>query len=179
MVRRMGQLTEASFTRQVEAGCPACKGKKLSIRSYVEGRFALMGGEPVGTVAWAYKGETFVDGVFEIRCPSCKAELFRDTLCPRCHAPDGLAVALESANAQDVPRQCPKCQAQTLAYRAFVPAVVVYEGKRADKARTSCTLYDEGFHGTQAECKSCGPLAPKGSACPLCGAPGPIRPHGG
>jgi len=171
----MGTLTEATFARCVEAGCPSCGGKKLSIRAYVEGKFPLLEGEAVGGVAWAYKGESFVDGVYEIRCVSCKAELFADTICTRCHAPDGLQKALETPNTHEVPRGCPTCKAQTLAYRAYAPAVVVYEGKRADKARTTCTLYDEGFHGTRAECKTCGPFARAGTSCPLCGAPGPLR----
>src|SRR3954468_8121816 len=90
----MGTLTEATFSERVTAGCTACGAKKLFIRSYVEGKFPLMGGEPAGVVAWAYKGETFVDGVFEISCLNCKHIVFSDTICPRCHAPDGLARAL-------------------------------------------------------------------------------------
>jgi hypothetical protein len=35
----MGSLTEAAFANVVEAGCPACGGKKLSIRAYVEAGF--------------------------------------------------------------------------------------------------------------------------------------------
>jgi hypothetical protein len=173
----MGSLTEATFARTVEGGCPACGGKKLSIRAYVEGRFPLMSGEPVGGVAWAYKGEGFVDGVFEIRCAACKLELFADAICPRCHAPDGLARALETPNAHERPRECPRCNAQTLAYRAFAPAIVAYEGRRADKARTHCTPEDDGFHGVSAECKACGPFASVSASggCPLCGAAGPLR----
>ena len=170
----MGSLTEATFTERVSAGCPACGAKKLVIRSYVEGKFPLMSGEPVGLVTWAYKGETFVDGVFEILCSSCKHALFSDATCPRCHAEGGLARALDTENDKDVPRACPSCAAQTLTYRALVPATVTYEGTRAEKARSRCSLYDEGFHGLRAECKACGPRIPEDSgdsACPLCGAP--------
>jgi hypothetical protein len=171
----MGSLTEVEFTELVGAGCPACGVKKLVIRSYVEGRFPIMGGEPVGPVTWAYKGETFVDGVFEVRCASCKNLAFSDPSCPRCHAPDGLARALENENAHPVPKECPTCQQGALTYRAFVPAIVTYEGKRADKARTHCELYDAGFHGVRAECKTCGVLPPRADGCPLCHASGPVR----
>jgi len=173
----MGSLTEVTFAARVEAGCAACGAAKLALRAYVEGNFALLGGEPVGRVAWAYKGETFVDGVFEIRCAVCANVAFADPRCPRCHAPDGLERALASENAHEVPAACPTCGDQTLTYRAFVPAGVVYEGKRADKAQTRCGLYDEGFHGVRAECKRCGPFAERADACPVCDAPGPLRPQ--
>lgn len=173
----MGSLTEATFTEQVDKGCSACGGKKLLIRAYVEGKFPLLAGEPGGAVAWAYKGETFVDGVFEIRCAACKHALFTDPMCPRCHAADGLAHALDTENAQPVPEKCPTCSRETLAFRAFVPVSVAYEGKRADKARSSCTLYDAGFRGVGAECIHCGLLEPRAAGCPLCEAPAPIRPQ--
>ena len=172
----MGTLTEAAFTERVASGCTACGAKKLAIRSYVEGKFPLMGGEPVGVVTWAYKGETFVDGVFEIRCATCQHIVFSDAICTRCHAPDGLARALEASNAHAVPAQCPTCGIETITYRAFVPARVTYEGKRADKARTSCELYDPGFHGVRADCKACGAFARRVGVCPLCDSPGPLRP---
>ena len=177
MVRAMGSLTEATFTARVAQGCTACGAKKLLITAYVEGKFPIMGGEPIGTVTWAYKGETFVDGVFEILCASCKHTLFADPICPRCHAEGGLARALETENTHPVPAACPTCNAQTLTYRAFVPANVTYEGVRANKARTNCEQYDEGFHGLRAECKTCGACARHGATCPLCDAPGPIRPQ--
>jgi hypothetical protein len=171
----MGSLTEATFTERVDAGCPACSSKKLLIRAYVEGKFPLLAGEPGGAVTWAYKGETFVDGVFEIRCAGCKQGVFSDAMCPRCHAPDGLAHALATENALPVPIACPTCKRETLTLRAFVPANVSYEGKRADKARSSCTLYDTGFRAVVAECVTCGPLEPRADGCPLCEAKGPVR----
>src|SRR5262252_8036072 len=75
-VPNVGSLDEFKFTELVGVGCPACGAKKLVIRSYVEGKFPIMGGEPVGPVTWAYKGETFVDGVFEIRCAGCDTVAF-------------------------------------------------------------------------------------------------------
>jgi len=165
----MGTLTEATFTDLVARGCAACGAKKLVIKAYAEGKFPLMEGEPVGPVAWAYKGESFVDGVFEIRCAACQCVVFFDDACPRCRVPAGLARALETENRHQVPKACPTCAHVMLSYRAFVPAKVTYEGKRADKARTSSGLYDPGFHGVRADCKQCGPFARQEGACPLCG----------
>jgi hypothetical protein len=167
----MPRLDEATFTAKVNAGCSACGAKKLAIRSYVEGRFPLMDGEPTGTVSWAYKGEGFVDGVFEIGCASCAKVLFTDPACPRCGAPEGLARALGSENARAVPKTCPTCGAHTLTYRAMVPVRVTYEGGRTSPARASTTLYDEGFHGLGADCKACGALQAARAECDLCGGP--------
>lgn len=170
----MGSLSEASFSEQVEGGCTACGGKKLTIRSYVAGKFPLLEGEPVGPVVWAYKGESFVEGVFEVRCASCQHALFADDACPMCRAPGGLSRALDADNRHVVPKACPTCAQIAVTYRAFVPASVVYEGKRAQKARPSSGLYDAGFHGVGADCKTCGSFAARDeSACALCGAPAP------
>jgi hypothetical protein len=167
----MGALTEATFTERVERGCAACGAKKLLITSYVEGSFPLIGGEPTGAVTWAYKGESFVDGVFAIRCAECKGEVFSDARCPRCNAEGGLARALETENAHVVPKACPGCGIDSVTYRAFVPASVTYEGKRAGKARTDCDLYDPGFHGLRAECKGCGVFDRREAGCPVCDSP--------
>jgi hypothetical protein len=64
---------------------------------------------------------------------------------------------------------------ESLAYHAFVPAKVTYEGKRADKARTSCELYDPGFHGLRAQCSTCGPFARRDGVCVLCDSDHPVR----
>lgn len=171
----MSTLTEATFTERVAAGCTACGAKKLVIRSYVEGKFALLGGEPTGAVTWAYKGETFVDGIFEIACAACPQILFADARCPRCHADGGLARALDTENTRPVPRVCVSCNAESLSYRAMTPVAVTYEGQRAGKAKPRVGLYDEGFHGLRADCARCGPALPDDEACPLCDAPGPLR----
>ena len=96
-----------------------------------------MGGEPVGKLTWVYDGEKFVDGVYEVTCAACKEVVFAADVCPRCHAPGGLARALETPNRWPVPPACPSCDDDQLRYVAFVPARVVYEGKRAEKARSS------------------------------------------
>ncbi len=177
-LRAMGALTEATFTECLQRGCAGCGGKKFLIETYVEGAFGVVEGEPDGSVAWAYKGETFVDGVFAIGCVACGGRLFDDPRCPRCHAPGGLARALAAADRRPVPAACPRCAEDSLRYRAFAPASVVYEGKRAGKAKARSEPGEAGFHGLGAECPTCGPLEPRGGeACPLCDAPGPLRPQ--
>jgi hypothetical protein len=171
----MGQLTEASFLALVESGCSDCGSKRLVFQSYVDGTQRLLGGEPDGRITWAYKGETFIDGVFEVGCANCKKALFSSPDCPRCHAPEGLAKALGSENAFPAPKACPSCQSEDLWCTAFVPATVLYEGKRAEKARTETEFYDEGFHGYRLQCRFCGNSEEEHRACPLCQAPGPLR----
>ena len=171
----MGSLDNAAFTSLIDRGCLACGGKKLLIESYVEGAFPLLEGESDGTVVWAYKGETFVDGVFSIRCSACKKALFANPACPRCHTDGGLVAALESENARPLPTACPRCGDDTLVARAFVPADVVYHGKRAEKARTSHGAADEGFHLVRLDCTACGTVEEPALTCPLCASTGPLR----
>ncbi|MEO7329827.1 MAG: hypothetical protein ABI193_14715, partial [Minicystis sp.] len=97
--------------------------------------------------------------------------------CPRCHAAGGLEKALATENAYPVPEACPSCESAEIRYIAFLPAKATYEGKRAEKAKTSVELLDPGFHGYRVDCKVCGTVAELTSDCPLCGASGPIRPR--
>lgn len=170
----MGLLDEPGLEALIGSACEGCASPKRVFHSYVDGIVPIMGGEPVNKVVWAYDGEKFVDGVFEVRCADCNRQQFVADVCPRCHAPGGLEKALGSTNAWPVPTQCPECENEELRYVAMLPARVVYEGKRAEKARSSTELYDEGFHGQRVECKSCGPIARK-KECPLCEAPPPLR----
>jgi hypothetical protein len=85
------------------------------------------------------------------------------------------ARALGTPNRWPVPPACPSCDDEQLRYVAFVPARIVYEGKRADKARTMTELYDDGFHGYRADCRDCGTVAERLDACPLCESPAPLR----
>ncbi len=172
----MGLLTKAGLDNLIAAGC-ACGGKKLEFRTYVDGRYGLLAGEPVGAVVWAYKGETFVDGVFDVACVACKKTLFTADACPRCNAPDALAGVLGSPNTFAVPQKCPRCDAETLSYLAMLPARVTYEGVRAQKARASVEMDEDGFHGCRVSCKACGVVAQVGGRCPLCASPGPLRPR--
>jgi len=173
--RAMGRLTERALEDVIAAGCTVCSTRRLKFRTYVDGLIPLQGGEPVGPIKWAYDGEKFCDGVFEIRCGQCDRVLFDEPMCPRCHTPNGLAVALASANTYPVLSSCPGCEGDEVRYIAMIPARVEYEGKRAEKARTATEMDDPGFHGYRVDCKGCGTVAELVDRCPLCDAPGPLR----
>jgi hypothetical protein len=175
----MGKLSEPDLDGVVGRGCPACHGQRLQFRAYLDGRLPLLGGEPVGAMTWVYDGERFVDGVFEVSCAGCKQTVWRDDDCPRCHAVGALAGALAANNSWPVPAACPRCDREEVRYLAMVPARVVYEGKRADKARTSTELHEPGFHGYRVDCPSCGTVDELVDRCPLCDAPTPLRPRPG
>jgi len=171
----MGLLDEPGLERLAAAGCPACGSAKLAFRTYVDGMVPLMVGQPVGPVTWMYDGEKFVDGVFEVACAECKVVVFAADVCPRCHAPGGLARALASPNTFGVPERCPSCDDEEVRYVAFMPARVTFEGKRAQKARTTTELHENGFHGVRVDCRDCGKIAERAGDCPVCEAAGPIR----
>jgi hypothetical protein len=174
-LRAVGLLDEPGLDKLVAAGCPKCGAGKLSFRAYLDGLLPILDAEPVGRLTWAFDGEKFVDGVYEVRCADCDMTVFSADVCPRCHAPGGLARALSTPNGWPVPRACPSCEGEELRYVAFVPARVVYEGKRADKPRSSTELHEDGFHGFRADCRACGTVAESAEGCPLCGAAGPLR----
>jgi hypothetical protein len=171
----MGLLDEPGLERLIDAGCAQCGSRRLAFRMYVDGLLPIMGGEPIGGIKWVYDGEKFVDGVYEVRCAACKDVVFAADVCPRCHAPGGLARALETPNGWPVPVACPGCEGDELRYIAFLPAQVTYEGKRAEKARSATELADAGFHGYRVDCRTCGTVAERNDSCPLCDAPGPPR----
>lgn len=161
-------LTEAAFTELVDAGCPACKGKSITVESYVAQTLPLLGGELYGSSSWAYKGEDLVRGTFRIACAACEKELFASDACPRCDAPGRLARALEGDNSFPLPVACKGCGSEMITAKAFVPATVVYEGRRGAKARTQTTPDDAGFHAYRVDCKACGNAAEHMASCPLC-----------
>ena len=176
----MGLLTEVELDRLVQAGCTACGGHRLTFRTYVDGVVPFVDREPVGRIGWIYDGEEFVDGVYAVDCAACGVALFAADVCPRCHAPGGLATALTNSNQWSVPGGCsdPDCGGEEIRYAAFVPARVEYEGRRAERARTAVDLSDPGFHGFRADCSACGQIVAARSdadGCPLCGGPGPLR----
>jgi hypothetical protein len=170
----MGTFTKSALDDILASGC-ACGAKKLNFETYVEGRVPLLGGEQSGSVVWAYKGETFVDGIFEISCAGCKQILFSSDVCPRCNAESALPTVLAAQNRFPIPRACPRCRAQSLTYTAMIPARVVYEGARAQKARPNVVIEEDGFHGCRVDCKACGKVAEVRDVCPLCAAKGPLR----
>jgi len=171
----LGLLDEPGLEALVTGGCPRCRSNKLAFRSYLDGALPLAGGEPVGRITWVYDGEKFIDGVFEVRCADCDQEIFVADVCPRCHAPGGLERALGTPNRWPVPAACSGCDGEEVRYVALLPAHVVYEGKRADKARTMIELHEDGFHGYRVDCSDCGTVAERTDACPLCDAPAPLR----
>jgi hypothetical protein len=170
----MGLVTKEKLDELIAAGC-ACGSKRLTFSTYVDARLPLMQGEPVGKLTWAYDGEAFCDGIYEVRCATCAASLFSSDVCPRCHAEGGLEKALNAENAYDVPEACGRCQRQEITYFAMVPATTAYESVRAEKARTDTAILDPGFHGYKATCKDCGTFAELRSRCMLCDAPAPLR----
>jgi hypothetical protein len=176
----MGLLDATALDRLLAEGCTACTApahqvKKLLFRTYVDAKLPIAGGEPNGPITWAYKGETFLDGVFDVSCVECKHVLFQADVCPRCHREGALPSILETENRLSVPKECPRCGIADLKYVAMVPARVVYAGVRAEKAKTATDLFDPGFHGIRVDCGACGPLDGVEGKCPLCDAPGPIR----
>jgi hypothetical protein len=173
----MAMLTVAELEETLSRGCAACAGTSLRFRAYVDAGVPMMAAEPVGKLFWAYNGEKFVDGVFEIACAKCSVVVFASNVWPRCHAPGGLGVALAAENAYPAPNACPRCTGQEVRLIAFVPAKVVYQGKRAEKAQTALKPNDPGFHGYRVDCKTCGVVAELRGSCPLCGSSEPLRPR--
>ena len=186
-------LSEEEFTAIVDRGCPHCKGAHLELEALVVQRMPLLEGEPYGSPSWGYKGEDLVRGTFRIACDGCKAELYAATgwrnrmptasrcnrrwsmpactcrTCPRCDATDGVARALDTENALPLPTGCTGCGSKLVTATAYVPAVVTYEGKRANKARTQTAPEDPGFHTVRVECKECKKVGELRDPCPLCG----------
>lgn len=164
-------LTEQTFTALALAGCPDCGSKRLLVESIVAQRMPILGGEPYGAPSWGYKGEDLVRGTFLIACDECKKELYSATACSRCDAAGGVKIALERENDFPLPPGCPRCGSELLTALAFVPASVVYEGKRAAKARTQTAPEDPGFHAFRVDCKQCGNAEERRDPCPLCAIP--------
>lgn len=161
-------LTEQAFTTLVDAGCTVCTSKKLVVEAIVAQKMPILGGEPYGTPTWGYKGEDLVQGTFRIACDDCKAELYAETACSRCGSAGGVAKALEAENAFPLPAACTGCGSELLTATVLVPAEVVYEGKRAAKARTQTVPEDPGFHASRVECKECRNIMERRTTCVLC-----------
>lgn len=163
------RLSEAAFTVIVDAGCPKCASKRCTVETYVAQRSPLLAGESYGSAVWAYKGEDLVHGTYRIACADCAEELFTDPNCPRCDGADKLATALEAENDFPLPTGCTSCGSEQINVTAYVPAEVVYEGKRGAKARSTTTPEDAGYHGFRAECRQCKQAAERRTPCPICG----------
>jgi rubrerythrin len=172
----MGQLDETRFEAAVRAGCPACGAAALDIHSFIDRRLDIMLGEPNNEGRWVHDGEKFIDGTYRIACASCGHVAFADDACPRCHAAGGLARALDDASRLAVPRRCAACNETEIVALALIAATVRYNGGRAAPPRSLGDLGDRGYHVVAYACESCD-AAVVTQACPLCDAPGPLRPR--
>jgi hypothetical protein len=172
----MGQLDESRFEAAIRAGCPVCHATTLEIRSYLDQRLLMMLADPNDAGRWVHDGEKFIDGIYRITCASCAHVVFDHPACPRCHAPDGLARALTERTRLTVPKRCPKCDELELLALAFVPSVTRHVGGEAPKPKPLAEFGDPGHHVVAFACETCD-AAVVASSCPLCDAPGPLRPR--
>jgi hypothetical protein len=172
----MGQLDQPTFERIVRGGCPACGVTTLEIRSFIDRTVAVMLGDPNNDGRWAHDGEKFVDGTYRITCTACPQVVFASDACPRCHAAGGLAHALGEPSRLVVPRRCPKCNGLELLALALVPAAARSGGGETPKPRPLVDYGDPGHHVVAFACEDCD-NAVVAEVCPLCAAPGPLRPR--
>jgi hypothetical protein len=172
----MGQLDEPRFDAAVHAGCPACGGTTLDIRSFLDRRLIVMLGDPNDDGRWVHDGEKFVDGTYQITCARCAHVAFTDDACPRCHAAGGLARALTEPSRLAVPKRCPACKETELLALGFLPSTTRYSGGTAALPTPLADFGDPGYHIVAYACTSCD-AATVTQSCPLCDAPGPLRPR--
>ncbi len=173
----MGQLDEPKFEAIVAAGC-SCGSRTVEIHSFIDRRVLLMLADPTDAGRWAHDGEKFVDGTYRITCasPSCKRVLFEDSICPRCNAAGGLAKALNDESRLPIPKRCPTCNELELLAIALVPATANYGGGTSPRPKPLVEYGEPGFHMVAYACESCD-NAVVTQTCPLCDAPGPLRPR--
>lgn len=174
----MGKLDEPKFEAIVAAGCTVCGSRTVEIHSFIDRRVLLMLADPTDKGRWVHDGEKFVDGTYRISCaaPACKRELWTDAACPRCHAADGLSRALHDESRMPIPKRCPTCNELELLALALVPASARYGGGVSPRPETLADYGEPGFHMVAYACESCD-NAVVTQKCPLCDAPGPLRPR--
>ena len=171
----MGALGQAEFEQLVRAGCTTCGGALLEIRSFLDRSLVMMAGTPNDDGRWAHDGEKFVDGTYRIACASCAHVAFESEVCPRCNAAGGLARALAETSRVTVPKRCPQCSELELLALAFVPATARYGGE-TPKPKQVVDFGEPGYHVVAYACHGCD-NAVVAEKCPLCDAPGPLRPR--
>ena len=173
----MGQLDEATFTALMARPCPACGNARLELRSMLDQWIPVMVADVAGDPRWIHDGEKFVDGTYRITCASCRHDVFASDDCPRCHAPEALAAALAAPARVKVPKACPTCRAKELVVIAMVPSMTMATAGVGGKhtPRELAELGDDGCHVVSVTCDDCGEIASCGTACPVCGAAGPLR----
>lgn len=171
----MGHLDEARFTAATSTPCAACGGTTFDIASYIDRRYVLMLADPNDAGRWVHDGEKFVDGTYRISCASCAHVVFESPDCPRCHASGALARALGEPSRLQIPKRCPGCNELELLAIALVPARARY-GAGRPKPEPLAEYGEPGVHVVAFACESCD-AATVTQKCPLCDAPGPLRPR--
>ncbi len=172
----MGQLDERTFEATVNAGCPACRGTTLEIRSFIDRRLKIMLADPNDDGEWAHDGEKFIDGTYRIACPTCAHVVFEHDMCPRCNAAGGLTRALGDTSRLTIPKRCPSCKETELLALALIPAVAKYAIGTPPKPTPLVDFGEPGYHVVAFACESCD-AAVVAQTCPLCDGPGPLRPR--
>lgn len=171
----MGQLDEARFEALIGAGCTKCNATVLEIRTFLDRRLLFMLADPNDAGRWVHDGEKFVDGVYRMTCTSCSAVMFEDPCCPRCNAVGGLEHALEDTSRLPIPKRCPSCNELELLGLALV-AAKAKSGAGTPKPEPLAEFGEPGHHMVAFACESCD-AAVVTQKCPLCDAPGPLRPR--
>lgn len=172
----MGSLDQPAFTALVTGGCPACKSGVLEIRSFIDRSVVMMLGEPNDAGKFVHDGEKFVDGTYRVTCAGCAQVVFTSDVCPRCNAAGGLARALADGSRLAVPKKCPRCKELELLTLALVPVVARYGSGEAPKPKPLVEPGEPGHHVVAFACDGCD-HAVVAERCPLCDAPGPLRPR--
>jgi len=172
----MGALDQDQFEKLVQGGCAKCGHRVLEIQSYIDRSLVMMAGEPNNEGRWAHDGEKFVDGTYAIHCAGCATVAFESSMCPRCNAPDSLAKVQSEASRITVPKRCGKCNELELLAVAFAPAKARYGDGATPKPKQIVDFGDPGYHVVAYACNGCD-SAVVADRCPLCDAPGPLRPR--
>jgi hypothetical protein len=172
----MGSLDQPAFEAIVNGGCPACGNATLELSSFIDRTVPVMLADPTGPGKWAHDGEKFVDGTYRVACVACAHVVFESDVCPRCNAPGGLARALAGPSRLVVPRRCPACNELELTAVALVPASARGGGGAVPRPVPRVELGEPGYHVVAYACDACD-HAEVAEGCPLCAAPGPLRPR--
>ncbi|HUS27060.1 MAG TPA: hypothetical protein VMZ53_01075 [Kofleriaceae bacterium] len=170
----MGALSQAAFEELVNAPCPSCGERALEIHTFIDRSFVVMVGDPNDAGRWVHDGEKFVDGTYRIACTKCAHAAFSSDMCPRCNAPHALETALSSTSRVTIPKRCPKCNELELLAIALIPAKA--PATTAPKPKPTAEFGEPGYHIVAFACHACD-NAVVSERCPLCDAPGPLRPR--
>jgi hypothetical protein len=170
----MGALDQPGFETLVNAGCTACGGATLEIRSIIDRTVGVMLADATNAGRWAHDGEKFVDGTYRISCIVCAHVAFESDMCPRCNTDHKLGGVLAATSRLAVPKRCPKCNELELLAIALVPAVARSGGGETPKPKPLAEFGEPGYHVVAFACDACD-HAEVAEGCPLCAAPGPLR----